>query len=84
MQHGQLIVMEKGLMVQESFEKKPTIQRVFADQRIIFTTDGGLSLAALEHTTYSVISTDEILERLDEDKLLPNFFLQIAEDFERS
>lgn len=84
LQHGQLIVMEKGLMVQESFEKKPTIQRVFADQRIIFTTDGGLSLAALEHTTYIVISTDEILEKLDEDKLLPNFFLQIAEDFERS
>ncbi|MBC1393903.1 Crp/Fnr family transcriptional regulator [Listeria innocua] len=85
MQHEQLIIMEKGLLVQKSEEdKKLTFQRVFADQRIIFTTDGCLTLAALEDTVYSVIPTEELFEKLDEHQLLPNFFLQIAEDFEVS
>ncbi|MBC2000882.1 Crp/Fnr family transcriptional regulator [Listeria marthii] len=84
LQHGQVIIMEKGLMVQESKGKKPTIQRVFAGERIIYTTETTLLLSALERTTYSIISTDELFEKLDEHNLLSNFFLQVAEDFEKS
>ncbi|MDT0017363.1 Crp/Fnr family transcriptional regulator [Listeria swaminathanii] len=84
LQHGQLIIMEKGLIIQENLGKKATIQRVFVDQRIIYTTASVLSLSALENTTYSILSTDELFEKLDAHNLLSNFFLQIAEDFERS
>ncbi|MBC1571760.1 Crp/Fnr family transcriptional regulator [Listeria sp. FSL L7-1426] len=84
LQHGQIIIMEKGLMIQESAGKKPTIERIFAGERIIYTTERVLLLSALESTTYSIIPTDELFEKLDEHNLLSNFFLQIAEDFEKS
>ncbi|MBC1806619.1 Crp/Fnr family transcriptional regulator [Listeria cossartiae] len=84
LQHGQIIIMEKGLMIQESAGKKSTIERIFAGERIIYTTERVLLLSALENTTYSIIPTDELFEKLDEHNLLSNFFLQIAEDFEKS
>ncbi|MBC1549429.1 Crp/Fnr family transcriptional regulator [Listeria sp. FSL L7-0233] len=84
LQHGQIIIMEKGLMIQESAGKKSTIERIFAGERIIYTTERVLLLSALESTTYSIIPTDELFEKLDEHNLLSNFFLQIAEDFEKS
>ncbi|MBC1987421.1 Crp/Fnr family transcriptional regulator [Listeria sp. FSL L7-0478] len=84
LQHGQIIIMEKGLMIQKSAGKKPTIERIFAGERIIYTTERVLLLSALESTTYSIIPTDELFEKLDEHNLLSNFFLQIAEDFEKS
>ncbi|MDT0014866.1 mpt operon Crp-Fnr family transcription regulator [Listeria cossartiae] len=84
LQHGQIIIMEKGLMIQESAGKKSTIERIFAGERIIYTTERVLLLSALENTTYSIIPSDELFEKLDEHNLLSNFFLQIAEDFEKS
>ncbi|HCD1414110.1 TPA: Crp/Fnr family transcriptional regulator [Listeria monocytogenes] len=83
MNREQVIVMEKGLLVQVNEEGKDDLYRVFIDQRIIFTTKGDITLTALEDTSYSIIRTDELIGKLEDQHLLPTFFLQIAEDFEK-
>lgn len=83
MNREQVIVMEKGLLVQVNEEGKNDLYRVFIDQRIIFTTKGDITLTALEDTSYSIIRTDELIRKLEDQHLLPTFFLQIAEDFEK-
>lgn len=79
----EVIIMEKGLLVQESDGEKPVIHRVFADHRIIFTIQDSFQLTALETSTYSIIPTEKLFSELDASGLLSNFFLQIAEDLER-
>ncbi|ARM71748.1 TPA_asm: Crp/Fnr family transcriptional regulator [Listeria monocytogenes] len=82
--HNQVIIMEEGLLVQESISEKPIKYQVFSDQRIIYTTNGNVSLSALEPTTYYLIQTEDLFTKLDAQKLLPNFLLQVAEDFEKA
>ncbi|HEM1600101.1 TPA: Crp/Fnr family transcriptional regulator, partial [Listeria monocytogenes] len=83
MNREQVIVMEKGLLVQVNEEGKDDLYRVFIDQRIIFTTKGDITLTALEDTTYSIIRAEELIGKLEDQHLLPTFFLEIAEDFEK-
>lgn len=83
MNNEQVIIMEKGLLAQESIESKTIIHRIFEDQRIIFNTEVNLSLTALEDTTYRIVDKKDLLDELDSQKLLPHFLLQIAEDFEQ-
>ncbi|PZG33983.1 hypothetical protein C2D64_06120 [Listeria ivanovii] len=82
MEPRKVIVMREGIVLQESLVKQADVYRVFVDQRIIFTTEEKLSLYALETTTYSIIDTNELFEKLEEQQLLANFFLQMAEDIE--
>lgn len=83
MKPEEVIIMEDGLLVQESEVGRSDFNRVFINKRIIFTTKGGFSLTALENTSYSIIPTEELFEKLEDQNLLPTFFLQIAEDLEK-
>ncbi|WP_185347008.1 hypothetical protein [Listeria immobilis] len=73
----EVIIMEKGLLVQESDGKKPMIHRVFADHRIIFTIQDSFQLTALETSTYSIIPTEKLFSQLDASGLLSNFFYKL-------
>ncbi|MBC6148610.1 Crp/Fnr family transcriptional regulator [Listeria innocua] len=83
MKPEEVIIMEDGLLVQESEVGRSDFNRVFINKRIIFTTKGGFSFTALENTSYSIIPTEELFEKLEDQNLLPTFFLQIAEDLEK-
>lgn len=82
MEQGNVIVMWEGLVLQEGLIKPADVYRVFADQRIIYTTENSLSIHALEAMTYSIIDANELFEKLEVQQLLANFFLQMAEDVE--
>ncbi|HAB0010308.1 TPA_asm: Crp/Fnr family transcriptional regulator [Listeria monocytogenes] len=77
-----LIIMKSGAMVQESEGTKNIITRCFFGEQILFTAEGELSVKALETTEYSVIQSEDLFSKLEEENLLPNFFLQLTQDLE--
>ncbi|WP_239256887.1 Crp/Fnr family transcriptional regulator [Listeria ilorinensis] len=80
----QVIITKQGLLVQESLGKRSAIERAFCGEHIIFTVGESHLLYALEETVYSIVSADILLDALESNELLPNFFLQVAEELERT
>ncbi|EAC6063262.1 TPA: Crp/Fnr family transcriptional regulator [Listeria monocytogenes] len=83
MNNEHIIIVEKGLLIQESMDGNSNVQRLFVNQQVIFTTKESLLLLALESTTFNIVLAEELFDMLEKQQLLQHFFLQIAENFER-
>ncbi|EGQ0538640.1 Crp/Fnr family transcriptional regulator [Listeria monocytogenes] len=83
MNNEHIIIVEKGLLIQESMDGNSNVQRMFVNQQVIFTTKESLLLLALESTTFNIVLAEELFDMLEKQQLLQHFFLQIAENFER-
>ncbi|WP_239256723.1 Crp/Fnr family transcriptional regulator [Listeria ilorinensis] len=77
-----VLLMRKGTLIEESNRKKKGITRCFFQKSFIFPTIHEVKLKALETTEICNISAESVFGKLEEDKILSNFFLQIAEKTE--
>ncbi|WP_260443755.1 Crp/Fnr family transcriptional regulator [Listeria immobilis] len=80
---SQMLIIESGLVIQERMTSQYNGCRIVGEQEIIYTTQGSLTIYGLEDTTYSLVPVHEVFAKLEDQKLLSNFFLQIAEDLEK-
>ncbi|MHC5409331.1 Crp/Fnr family transcriptional regulator [Listeria seeligeri] len=77
-----MLIIESGLVLQERMTTRYNGCRIIGGQAIIYTTQGSLCIYGLEHTTYSLLPVEKVFAKMEEQKLLSNFFLQVAEDLE--
>ncbi|MHC5250949.1 cyclic nucleotide-binding domain-containing protein [Listeria kieliensis] len=77
-----IAIVRKGVLVKESVEQRKFFTRSFFQETIIVPTTHTIMLKALEESEISFIKADEVFEKLEEEKLLSNLFLQVAEKLE--
>ncbi|MBC1489127.1 Crp/Fnr family transcriptional regulator [Listeria sp. FSL L7-1485] len=75
-------IVEKGVFVKESVEQRKFFTRSYFQETIVVPTTQTIRLKALEESVISFIEADIVFEKLEEEKLLSNLFLQVAEKLE--
>ncbi|HAB0010309.1 TPA_asm: Crp/Fnr family transcriptional regulator [Listeria monocytogenes] len=78
-----VLLVDKGTLIEESEGKKKGVVRCFFSQSFIFPTKNPMKLKALEASEICLISAEVLFGKLEQEKILANFFLQIAEENER-
>ncbi|EAK8383925.1 Crp/Fnr family transcriptional regulator, partial [Listeria monocytogenes] len=83
MDREHVLLVKSGTLIEESDGKKKGIVRCFFEKNLIFPTRNPVVLKALETSEICLISAEGVFGKLEEDQILSNFFLQIAEKNEQ-
>ncbi|MBC2330441.1 Crp/Fnr family transcriptional regulator [Listeria swaminathanii] len=78
-----VLLVKNGTLIEESDGKKKGIVRCFFQKNLVFPTRNPMVLKALETSEVCLISAEGVFGKLEEDQILSNFFLQIAEKNEQ-
>lgn len=78
-----VLLIGNGTLMEESEEKKGIVRCCFSNS-FQFSTESPMVLKALEATEVCLLKADQVFKKLEEEKILSNFFLQIAEGTEKN
>lgn len=78
-----ILLVKSGALFEENDGKKSGIARCFFQKSLFFPTRKSIQLKAFETSEICCISADVVFRKLEEDQILSDFFLQIAEKNEQ-
>ncbi|EGQ0538641.1 Crp/Fnr family transcriptional regulator [Listeria monocytogenes] len=78
-----ILIVKSGALFEENNGKKSGIARYFFPKSFFFPTRGSVVVKALETSEICCINADLVFRKLEEEGILSDFFLQVAEKNEQ-